>query len=161
MHCIADWNNYTNKMQEEIKLIQCASCSKEISPLAAQCPNCGAPNEWIHPSIHDFLKVKDQTGISRPFTFQWNKSDIWGESKPKANAVGWLIYAGLLPLSLYWLFSYGIIGALLCGAAIGVALQVVPRVWGSQETFKANVLKREWTSSNEKYWAPVKSSLKL
>ncbi|WP_415900552.1 hypothetical protein [Neptuniibacter sp. QD48_11] len=39
-------------------LIQCTYCTSEIASIAEACPQCGAPNEWIHPRLVEFLEVE-------------------------------------------------------------------------------------------------------
>ena len=36
-------------------LIQCQDCNKSLSKHAKECPQCGAPNNWVHPEIARFL----------------------------------------------------------------------------------------------------------
>lgn len=59
--------------------------------MADKCPGCGAPNSWIHPRIKHFLSVKDQTSMSKPFTFQWNKTEMCGSTEVKLPWWLWLV----------------------------------------------------------------------
>lgn len=135
-------------------LINCDACSKEISVLAAQCPGCGAPNSWIHPNIKHFISVKDQTGMSKPFTFQWNKTEVWGGTETKLPWWLWLvIFFCAVPG-----FAFGLIPGLIIAP---VTYFILLQMYGKKHEFKANLQEGTWVSSDDEFWQPVKSILKI
>lgn len=132
----------------------CDTCKKTISVLASVCPACGAPNEWIHPSIKTFISNKDNIATSKPFGFQWNKTEVWGETKPKLPWWIWLVFILTAPVSFMGSFLIGMVVSVICGA-------VVFSIFGKQSKFRANLLKCTWESSDDQFWEPVRSALNL
>lgn len=137
-------------------LILCNACRHSISVLAAVCTNCGAPNTWRHPGIVQFLQVKDATGVSRAFTFSWDKFTIKGRTKPKRTIFGYFVLFALLPVIfvlwafLAWWLAF-IVSTVLYAYALGANMRT--------EYFVVNLFSGEWTSSNEKFWKPVRDKL--
>lgn len=143
-----------NEVKQTVGLINCDACGKEISAMAAQCPGCGAPNNWIHPNIKHFISVKDQTGMSKPFTFQWNKTEIWRGTEAKLPWWLWLVIIFCAAPG----FAFGIIPGLIIAP---VAYFILIQFYGKKHEFKANLQEGTWVSSDDQLWQPVKSILKI
>lgn len=145
-------------------LIACTSCQKPISPLAEQCPGCGHPNAWTHPLIEQLVQRKDTIPVRQPFTFQWKKAEVWGQTKRRLTWPGRVVgTAGLLCLTLVILvvgfFWIGLVLSLLGGALFQL---IAPKLgFYKQDSFRADLYSRQWQSSNEELWAPVRRSLFL
>ena len=135
-------------------LIDCAACSRSISKRADKCPTCGAPNKWIDPRIKQFLLAKDNTGIARPFTFKYSKTEVWGETKVQNPWWVWLIAICLLPIYIGGGFFLGVISA-----AIG--WWILTLVFGRKHAFHATVENGVWKSDDDGFWRPVRTVLDL
>lgn len=133
-------------------LVKCSACSKDISALATACPGCGAPNMWVHPSITQFLSVKDQTGVAKKFKFWSNKIEIWGETEPSLS--WWKVL-------LFFLLVPGLFAGLLGIIFVTVVYVMVLYVYGKKKQFKANLHTGTWQSNDEKFWQPVRAILKI
>jgi hypothetical protein len=133
---------------------QCETCAKTISVLADKCPTCGAPNDWIHPDIKSLISRKNTIGVSKPFTLQWNKTEVWGETKLKVPWWAWLIFALTAPFSAFGSIVVGLLISALCAAVL------LPLV-GKKQTFKANLQTGAWESSDDKFWQSVRSALRI
>ncbi len=141
-----------------MELIECAACSRAISPLAEACPGCGAPNSWQHPLITAFFTAKDKIGTSRPFTFRARKAKIWGETKSRAPLWAKIIMVllGIIGTVVGFTF-WGVIGVLVAGVIAAIPVIAAAR----SERFSADLEARTWTSTNDDFWRPVKSKLLL
>jgi hypothetical protein len=42
--------------EEDSPLTPCSACGRSIAKEVATCPNCGAPNKWVHPEIVRFYQ---------------------------------------------------------------------------------------------------------
>ncbi len=59
--------------EEEVSpLTRCTACTRSIAKAAVVCPNCGAPNKWLHPEIVRFFQSISQLyfrpDMPRPFS---------------------------------------------------------------------------------------------
>lgn len=136
------------------KLINCESCNHPHSILADKCPQCGAPNNWIHPAIKHFLSIKDQIGTTKEFKFQWNKVEIWGYTETK---LPWYI-----KIFIFFGFISGVLFGIIPGFIIAILMYLsLSKTFGGKYNFKANLLDKKWESSNEKFWKPVRDVLKV
>jgi hypothetical protein len=155
------------------KMIDCSACGKQISVEAATCPSCGAPNKWVHPSIERFLRQKDTTGTSKPFTFASDRLRVYGETK---KAMPWFISipAFLILLALIGVDSFlryyqewasGIAPGgywtrlLVIGVITLVGQQVLSYFFAKQKTFRMDFETDVWTSNDDEFWKPVKDIL--
>ena len=146
-------NNLGQTMSE---LIVCKTCQRSISALAEACPGCGAPNAWRHEAIQHFLSVKDKL-VAKPFTYEAGRATLVGQTAP--GRPWWSVALALLAflsVALAW-----VVGAYLW-FGFGSVLAVV--LWSHKrkcDWFKADLAQRSWESTDEKLWAPVRSSLGL
>lgn len=131
-------------------LIACQACAHMIGPQAETCPQCGSPNEWMHPQVKKIMDGASQLGVERRFMYWGKGAEVWGES---------VYHSPLAVIGVVVVFCLGLISGLFSsffGPIVGGVLSVV--VWrgtAKTDTFKANLLKQEWTSTNDKFWAPV------
>jgi hypothetical protein len=145
-------------------LTPCRSCNHEISVDAAACPSCGAPNKWIHPKIESFLKIKDQTGVVQPFTFEYEKLKISGKTEKKLPR--WILWISI-SLFLCALIPIALLGTV--GLAFG-PIAIVPvfiialifrfilnAFFAKNKTFVMDFQNNTWTSNDDQFWHPVKA----
>ncbi len=147
-------------------LVPCRTCGREISIEAATCPSCGAPNKWIHPKIEHFLTVKDSTGVTQPFTFNYEKLKISGKTEKKVPR--WILWISILLFLLLFIpiallgtvgLAFGPIGLV---AAVVVALVfrfIVQAVFAKNKTFSMDFQSNSWISNDDEFWRPVKALL--
>ena len=124
-------------------LIPCATCGRNIANLAPSCQSCGAPNDWVHPSIALLLSEKDKLGMQ--FTFTYTKTFVQRES----NRAG--------PIARFLLTAIG--GGFFILMTGGFGFILLPFIYiGSslKEKFSMNFETNQWTSSSESYWKPVR-----
>lgn len=69
------------------KLIECEACGTAISAGAKACPKCGAPNNYLHPRIKEFLAKKDILNTTCKFEYKGNEITF-----SKGNAPLWHIH---------------------------------------------------------------------
>lgn len=142
--------NHLNPCQS---LIACTSCGKDIAALAVTCPGCGAPNGWRHPGIDAFYAGKDRTGVSKPFTFQSDKTKVWGQTAKRLTKTGYAVLGGYGiiggPLVLLFTGFWGAFIFFLIGGALSMSMQ-------KQDTFTADLQSKSWISSNDIFWQPVR-----
>lgn len=137
------------------QLIPCQTCQHLIGPQAETCPQCGSPNTWMHPRIKAMYETKS-FDTSRGFQYQHKGAVVWGES---------VYHSPLAVVGVLLLIAIGVLSLLFVGvfgpAISGVLCVVFWRATAKKETFKADLLKQEWTSSNDKFWSPVQVFLLL
>lgn len=139
------------------ELIECKTCGKAIASLAEACPSCGAPNDWLHPDIAHFLSIKDATGISRPFNYTTTKTTVSGQTAAKPPVWAWVIAAMISGIAAFLFMLSGFLWAFIVGVFAAVVLNSTRRF----DHFHADVANRSWTSSNDRFWKPVRVVLKL
>lgn len=133
----------------------CDACGTEMSVRAAQCPKCGAPNDWIHPAIAALNAQRGKIQTTRQFTYEHNKSEVWGQTVDLSwPCVILAIIVFLLTMwesltSLWSGFIFGLIGFLIVGAL------------NKRASFRANLCDGSWTSTNDKLWKPVRDILNI
>lgn len=78
---------FTNTVPQ---LVPCSACGRQIAPAAAACPQCGSPNQWLHPEIQRFRDSLDAFQHRPPFDVQWTNLTLSGTAEVSrgANAVG-------------------------------------------------------------------------
>jgi len=144
-------------VQPQLQLIKCATCHESIAALAVSCPKCGAPNTWQHPGVEHFLQVKDRLATPMRFNYTTDKTTIAGQTEPKTTAAGWffgvLFFVGGTGLSMF----LGMVPAVV-GGFLGALALIKMRTY---EWFRADMAKREWSSSDERIWQPVRRTLQL
>lgn len=135
-----------------LTVVACGTCSKEISTMASACPNCGAPNNWVHPKLQFFYDHKDMTGMPVKFEFTYTKTTLAGYTEPKFSWWMWLIVIFCAVPGL----SFGFIAALIIGP---MAYYVLLQMYGKKKTFEIDFISDTWQSSDDAFWAPIKNLL--
>lgn len=147
-------------------LTPCSACKKSISVQAETCPSCGAPNDWLHPAIQRLVEQKDQLG--KAFNFRYKRHEVWGGTERKVpiviNVICWTLFIGIF--SVAYLFgavglAFGPIGLITTVILFVGYSCVVPFVFGKKQSFEANLLTKQWQSSDDDFWREVKTTLKL
>lgn len=138
-------------------LLACRVCGKAIAHLAQTCPSCGAPNNWMHPDVAHFLSVKDATGISGKFNFTNTKTTVTGQSAAFAPLWAWGIALIFCVIGSFFMLFLGFL-ALVPAVFISFLILILTT---RTDNFHADVVNRQWTSSNERFWKPVRTALKL
>ncbi|WP_415903209.1 hypothetical protein ACMXYR_05490 [Neptuniibacter sp. QD29_5] len=64
-------------MYNRAKTFQCTYCASEIASIADFCPQCGAPNEWIHPRLVEFLEVKSTEFVPQECYFKVKHDQLY------------------------------------------------------------------------------------
>lgn len=168
---------------EKKLLIKCNACEKDISKLADKCLNCGSPNHWIHPKINLLLTKKDEVIPEVKVDFTHSKYEISGVSyqKPKwitviSDTINIMLFV-IFPIGTFIYYymngsgvGFSMLGAfMLLGTAAGalffplvifsICLLIFAAIFAKKRSFQANLESGEWTSSDEKFWKPVKDIL--
>lgn len=132
-------------------LCACSACRQQIGVQAIACPNCGTPNEWMHPLFKGFLDGTDRPDPpSRAYNFQCKGATIngWCNYTPIG---AWVTIAVLVLLGLVFsLFNFLI--TILLGFGVGAVLTLYKK----SETFKADLAAGTWECSNRVFWAPIR-----
>lgn len=155
--------NMEQKAESMNQLITCAACGNSIAPLAASCPKCGAPNDWQHPDIKAFLDGAPRLAVSRPCYFWNSKNEVWGETRVRYAWWAWLISALVLIIAVGYatIFSGSVLSFFGSLLAASVVAAVVMKGAAIKDTFRADLVRRTWSSTNDVFWQPVKASLKV
>jgi hypothetical protein len=164
----------------DTKTLNCGTCNKEISKLANACPNCGAPNDWVHPSVADFMANLNDYKEMPEFQAYSDKTSATGISnKPSGPALGALCFiAGVLILGLVAVLAFDSFYQykIQLVMAVGLWIAKLPLInleilgfvllYGGYH-FSVNSVVRfdadfkdgtfKWTSNDDKFWAEVKT----
>ncbi len=136
-----------------LTLTSCTACAKEISTLADKCPNCGAPNEWVHPHIRIFMADMPQNTSKKYFVFH-NKTQIWGNTEKKFPWWMWIIIIFCSAPG----FAFGFIPGLIIAP---IAYYLLLNMYGNKLEFFADFQKGTWTSNDDSFWKPIRSKLDI
>jgi len=133
-----------------VALINCVSCSKQISALANICPNCGNPNSWTHPAIKKFIETNDFE--IEEFNFSNGRNWVKGSTADSAaqtskkdtiTVIMWLIsmFTAFIPIICWMIYKY-----------FSGLKNKNPREF--QAEFNGN--KMTWRSNDDNHWKPIK-----
>lgn len=88
-------------------LIACSTCAAQISPNSITCVQCGAPNNWVHPSVADFILNVNNISTSKQYYWSSKGTTFNAWTKPlNLSTIFYWIGAGF-----FGLFFLGLIGA--------------------------------------------------
>jgi hypothetical protein len=138
-------------------LITCKTCEKQLAALAETCPGCGAPNDWVHEDIQRFISAGATVPTARPFTYSNNKTHLSGQTAPRSPLWAWVVSALLFLASMLGFVLLGWVATFVLG---GLCI-VVLRLTQTTDYFQADLQARSWSSSNDRFWLPVRQLLKL
>ena len=137
-----------------VALRDCSACGHSIAISAAACPQCGAPNDFVHPLVTEFKSRKFNDAPL--FEFEANGTTISGNSYSTRDKFGPL-YVALFFVSGILFFFSTLLGLFVFAVAVifgGISL------FGSshQETFTVDLSqeKPRWSSTNDAFWKSVR-----
>lgn len=148
------------------RLVPCRSCNRDLSIEAVTCPSCGAPNKWIHPKIENFLREKDNTGVTEPFTFNYEKLRISGQTEKRVPR--WILWAGIvfflllfIPIALLGTvgLAFGPIGFVTAIVLALIFKFSLHAAFANNKTFLMDFESDAWQSNDDVFWSPVKKLL--
>lgn len=170
----------SNLSHIESKLILCSACSNRIAIDAEACPQCGSPNNWIHPEIERFRNSLGEFSHMPQFNVSWHRYVLTGVARiesgnaavvEKGEEIGMKGFAiGVLILCYAFFASFSNpIAALyifLAGGAVCVIATVIYLFAFLSEkddechSYEFRIDFREsparWQSNNENFWHDVK-----
>jgi hypothetical protein len=138
-------------------LISCKTCSGQLAALADACPACGAPNDWVHEDIRRFISEGPKIATTKSFNYSNTKTTLTGQTASRSPVWAWALGAVVFLAAMVGFFMWGIWATLLLGALAGLVIKLPAR----PDYFQADLQARTWTSSNERFWRPVRQLLKL
>lgn len=137
-----------------VALRDCSACGHSIAISAAACPQCGAPNEFVHPLVTEFKSRKFNDAPL--FEFEVTGTTISGKShsaKDKLEAIiGVLCISSVILFFIFpWLATFVFAGFLI---SVGIWLFASSH----EETFSVDLSqeKPRWSSSNDAFWSSVR-----
>jgi len=144
------------------ELIKCPSCRNEISKLSESCPQCGAPNEWIHPIIKEFVS-NNNIFVEYEFFYNSDKTTITGETELRLPLWARIVNILLMIMAFIVMIVFAFINGpyIISSIIFGVIIFMVLLIFSKKQKFKADVQKGEWESTDDEFWEPVKKTLKL
>jgi hypothetical protein len=166
-------------------LIKCEDCGKQISRNSKTCLGCGAPNNWIHPVIANFIINSKSIKTNAEFRYEHTGTSLNGcTASITLSQVAFLLSA--LGFGSYALaeFSAGIgilnvpqflLVPLLLAEAIGVKVGIICAIVGSVTRLIGDAIITQgkvfsvdfstnppvWKSNDETFWKPLKQVLKI
>jgi hypothetical protein len=140
--------------EDDGPLTPCTACGRSIAKRASACPNCGAPNEWVHPEIVRFYRSIDRFEFEKCVKITYEKFVLCGvDQGSNRDALGLAKLAGSFrvaaPLS---------INGLATVMAVGGGQDWLHN-W-AQKKLKAfridfTNLPPGWASTDDEYWLDV------
>ncbi len=151
-------------------LIDCSACGRSIAKTAAKCPQCGSPNNWMHPEVQRFRDAARSIVLSRTWNWGSNQTAVWGngdsEVEERGGAKGVSVGMTLFLVGVLLLFL-GPIGWAIAGLLIPVAIFIM--VAGALFTKSSDYVVKipefradfsgqtpRWESNDEEFWEPVR-----
>ncbi|QLY24895.1 hypothetical protein [Bdellovibrio sp. KM01] len=92
-----------------ISLIECSVCKKQIAYSAANCPDCGAENKWVHPKFIAFKEALKQMDLPE-FTYRTTRTTLDATlKKPRSidSGTAFIRFVGVLIGLIIWEVSLG------------------------------------------------------
>ena len=139
------------------ELIECKTCKKSIACLAENCPACGAPNDWLHPDVAQFLSWRKTAVNSRHISFANTKTAVSGQTATYSPWWAWAVALVICVIGSLVMMLHSFIASLPAVFITFLILLLTKRC----DHFRADVVNRQWSSSNDAYWQHVRSALKL
>jgi len=166
-------------------LIQCEDCGKQISRNSKTCLGCGAPNNWIHPVIANFLINSKSIKTDGEFKFVHTGTSLngWTTSITLSQAVLLISFLAFgsasvaamsevigifnmpqflqIPLMLSELF--GVKLGIICALVGGVIMMFgdIAITQGKIFSIDFSTSPPVWKSNDEEFWRPLKQALKI
>ena len=140
--------------EQDSPLTPCSACGRNIAKEAASCPNCGAPNKWVHPEIVRFYQSIKMFNFRPSIQFNYEKFVLVGvdqRSNNDAKSISNLVN------------SFGVIAPMnLSGLATIVGVRA-GQSWVSEwakrkiKAFRIDFTRSppSWSSTDDEYWLDV------
>jgi GYF domain 2 len=170
--------HFTGQPPLVVTTVPCAACQHLIATTASTCPQCGAPNTWVHPEIKRFRDNCNTVSAPQSFEFVSTSTILRGytqvkvtteTSMEKAIKVGTIsvisiMLGALTPLSglivpiasIVLFFSFE---AMLIASLDKTPLP--PPITLPEFTLDFSQTPPRWSSNDEEFWKGVKGFFRL
>ncbi len=95
--------------------------------------------------------------MSQRFTFTYTKTTLTGQTAASTPVWAWIVVTALSIVAALVVFLFGALAALPIFVIMVFTLMLTKRY----QHFSADVVTKNWISSNDQLWRPIKTLLKL
>ncbi len=160
------------------RLVDCPDCGHQMSINSKICPQCGSPNNYVHPEITRFIQEINNIPIKAEFSYSHAGSVLTCHviQEQAGDALLRVLFGlslvglggGCLLLLIVPMIGYLLIGASLLVSIFMLLLLGVDAISGTPSTPSINQLRIDfsvvppaWQCNDPDFWDPVKKFFRL